>query len=165
MEKERKKTRATRAEKALVKVKSAARHRKAEGKARAEKGGSGDTGEKLCVNFVAGGCCSREGCTYKHARPTHDTEEKYYRDLHTRFASRSKSPGPNGKGKGDGLCKLWKKDGSCNYGDNFWYKHEGNAAAPAPKKGKKGRNRSRGSSRGRSGSGAAAAVPPASGDS
>jgi len=107
----------------------------------------------------------RQGCTYKHARLMNDADEKYYRDLHVRLASRSKSPGPKGKGEGDGICKFLKKDGSCKYGENCWYKHDVNATAPAPKKGKKGRNRSCGSSRGRNGPEAAAAAPLASEDS
>ena len=61
------------------------------------------------MNFVVQGSCTRDGCTYKHARPANETEEKYYRDLHVRLASRSKSPGPKRRSKGESVCKNWKR--------------------------------------------------------
>ena len=77
--------------------------------------------------------------------PTSDADEKYYRELHTRISSRSKSPAPKGKGKG--VCRQWQIDGSCRFGTECRYKHDEGAAAPATKA--QGRSSSRGSSRGR----------------
>ena len=115
----------------------------------------------LCVNWVVSGSCVRGAeCRYRHERPTSDADEKYYRELHTRISSRSKSPAPKGKGKG--VCRQWQTDGSCRFGTECRYKHDEGAAAPATKA--QGRSSSRGSSRGRKKK-TSAAVPVTNGSS
>ena len=111
------------------------------------KGGKGGGEEKgLCVNWVVSGSCARGAeCRYRHERATNDTDEKYYRELHTRIASRSKSPAP--KGKGRGVCRQWQTDKSCRFGKECRYRHDEDPAAPVTKA--TGRASSRTSSRGR----------------
>ena len=96
-------------------------------------GGKSGSGEKgLCVNFVVQGSCQKGAdCGYRHERPKDSKEEQYYKDLHKRISSRSKSPAP--KGKGRGVCRLWEADGSCKFGDSCRYEHVTGTAAPATK--------------------------------
>ena len=111
------------------------------------KSGKGEGEEKgLCVNWVVSGSCVRGAeCRYRHERATTDADEKYYRELHTRIASRSKSPAPKGKGKG--VCRQWQTDRSCRFGKECRYRHDEDPAAPVTKA--TGRASSRTSSRGR----------------
>ena len=122
------------------------------------KGGKKGTGEKaLCVYYVAHGSCARGGeCSYRHDKPKDDEEARYYRDLHTKLSSRSNSPTPKGRGKGE--CNQWKSTGSCRFGDKCKFEHADGSAAPATST-KQQRPRKRSSSRTKKGTNTSVAAP------
>ena len=126
--------------------KSAKGNRKGDG----GKKGKGERG--LCAVFVTLGSCARGGdCSYRHEQPKNEEEAKYYRDMHTRIVSRSNSPIPKGRGKGE--CAQWKNSGTCRFGDKCKFEHADGTAAPAASDPKRKGQRKRSSSRSKLGTG------------
>ena len=124
------------------KSKGKQRSQSAKGRGKGSGGKGGEREKGLCVNFVVNGSCSRGNeCSYRHEKPKDSTEEKFYKDLHKRLASRSNSPANKGKGRGE--CRSWQATGTCKYGDACKYSHVTGPAAPVTSSRQQKRSNSR----------------------